>query len=177
MFKKVLKKDWFYTDEMANTEFYLTDNSFHDISVAAYDTVNGTFREFLVDFVTLKSIYQFSKEEELKVTKRFVDNTYKLPLIKAYVEKDKMTLIKKQAGSMYGAAVLGKIMEYHPSEDETFKALLLKRVAYLPMASNSILGIDTLALPLGAAVALIESLKKKFKEVDIEIDLESGGEE
>lgn len=168
--KKILNKEFFYQDPDMGTEFYVGQTPYFDLTVMMYDTQAGTVREFLVDFHTLKEIYMFSKHGLINPDP--LQNTVEklLPTVKNFVTKDGMTIIKATESKVYGNCVLGKVIGFVRDEEEHL-ALSLKRLAYLPAMKDSILGIDTMAIPKAAAIILIEKIQKLFKNVDIEIDL------
>ncbi len=170
-FKKHLKKEFFYKDPNMGTEFYVGQTPFFDLTVMMYDTQAETIREFLLDFHTLREIYMFARHGVINPNP--MQNTAErvIHTIKNYTTKDGMTIIKSNLSEVYGSAVLGKVMSF--MRDETEETVLsLKRIAYLPMNKDHVLGIDTMAIPKDAADLLIEKVQKLFKNVDIEIDLE-----
>jgi len=169
--KKLFKKEFFYQDPDMGTEFYFGQTTYYDLTIMMYDTQAGTFREFLVDFHTMKEIFMFQRHGLINPNP--LDNKAEtmIPIVRQFVERDKMSIIKSNASEVYGFAVLGKVMAYRRDEQD-LEVLSLKRIAYLPMAKNSVLGIDTMAIPREAADIFITKIKKLFKNVDIEIDLE-----
>jgi hypothetical protein len=169
--KKILNKEFFYQDPDMGTEFYVGQTPYFDLTVMMYDTQAGTVREFLVDFHTLKEIYMFSKHGLINPDPLQNKVETMLHTVKNFVTKDNMTIIKANESQVYGNCVLGKVISF-VRDDENKEVLSLKRLAYLPAIKNSILGIDTMAIPREAATLLIEKIQKLFKNVDIDIDLE-----
>jgi hypothetical protein len=78
---------------------------------------------------------------------------------------------------MYGSTIIGKVMEIDRGESDSEKVLSLKRIAYLPMNKDHVMGIDTIAMPVSAAIDMMYLVKSKFKDVDIETDLLKGGDD
>lgn len=175
LMKKMYNKVFFYEDPKMGTEFYMSRTNYYDLTILMYDTQAGTFREYLIDFNTMKEIFSFHRHELINPNPLNNKAEKMIHIVKQYVDKDNMKIIKSNASDMYGYAVLGKVMTFKPEEDKEETVLSLKRVAYLPFAKNSVLGIDTMALPKPAADIFVDKVKKMFKDVDIEIDLE--GEE
>jgi hypothetical protein len=174
LMKKMYNKVFFYEDPAMGTEFYMGFTEFYDITILMVDVNSGTLREFLTDFKTLRQVYMFV--EHGTISPNPLDNKVEKPLhiVKNYTTRDNMQIILAAETKMYGSTVLGKVMEIQRGEDEVEKVLSLKRVAYLPVMKNSVLGIDTMAIPQEAAGLLIEKIKKLFKSVDIETDLSGG---
>jgi hypothetical protein len=172
--KKFYKKTFFYRDPDMGTEFFLSRTSYYDLTIMMYDTQAGTFREYLIDFSTLREIYLFSAEGLISPDPLQNKTETMIPIVKHYVSKDKMSIIKSGSSDMYGYAVLGKAIKFQRDEAEEQEVLSLKRVAYLPFVGNTVLGIDTMALPREAATVFIDKVKTMFKGVDIELDLEGG---
>jgi hypothetical protein len=169
--KKNLGKEFFYQDPNMGTEFYVGQTPYYDLTVLMYDTQAGTMREFLVDFHTLKEIYMFAKHGVINPDPMQNKIEKMIHTIKNYTTKDGMKIIKAHQSEVYGSAVLGKVMAFTRDDTEE-EVLSLKRIAYLPMNKDHIMGIDTMAIPKAAAEVLIEEVQKLFKNVDIDIDLE-----
>lgn len=169
--KKHLGKEFFYQDPNMGTEFFVGQTPYYDLTVLMYDTQSGTMREFLVDFHTLKEIYMFTRHGVINPDPLQNKAEKMIHIVKNFTTKDGMKIIKSSASEMYGHCVLGKVMTYERDE-VTEEVLSLKRVAYLPLLKDSVLGIDTMAIPKEAATILIEKVQTLFKNVDIEIDLE-----
>lgn len=174
LMRKMFNKRFFYEDPSMGTEFYMGFTEFYDVTILMFDVNAGTMREFLTDFKTLRQIYMFAQHGTISPNPN--DNKVEKPLhlVKNFITKDNMQVILAGETEMYGSAVLGKIIELQRDEDTTESVLSLKRVAYLPVIKNSVLGIDTMAIPKEAAELLMNQIQKLFKSVDIEADLMGG---
>jgi hypothetical protein len=175
--KKIFGKEFFYQDPSIQTEFYLGVTAYYDLTITMLDVNANTFREYLVDFNTLREIYLFAREGIINPLP--LNNKVETPvhIVKSYLTKDKYLIIASTETSMYGTAIIGNVMEIQRPDSEIEKVLSLKRIAYLPVKNNHVLGIDTIALPMGAAIDMMHLVKKKFKDVDIETDLLKGGKD
>jgi hypothetical protein len=128
-----------------------------------------------VDFNTLREIYLFAKEGIINPFS--INNKTEKPIhiVNSYLTKHDFKVIASNNSKMYGSAILGKVMEIQREDDNSELVLSLKRIAYLPVNKDHVLGIDTMAIPVSAAIDMMHLVKKKFKDVDIETDLLKGG--
>jgi len=177
LMKKLYNKTFFYADPSIGTEFYLGVTAYYDMTVLMIDVNANTMREFLVDFNTLREIYLFAKEGIINPFS--INNKVEKPIhiVNSYVTRDDFKVIASNESKMYGSTILGKVISIQRDEDTTASVLSLKRIAYLPVNKNHVLGIDTMAIPVWAAIDMMHLVKKKFKDVDIETDLLKGGQD
>jgi hypothetical protein len=177
LMKKLYNKTYFYQDPSLGTEFYLGITAYYDMTVLMVDVQANTFREFLVDFNTLREIYLFAKEGIINPFP--ANNRVEKPIhiVKTYLTRDGFSVIAATDSKMYGSTIIGKVMEIDRGEDNLEKVLSLKRIAYLPMNKDHVMGIDTIAMPVSAAIDMMHVVKSKFKDVDIETDLLKGGKD
>lgn len=177
LMKKLYNKIFFYQDPSIGTEFYLGITAYYDMTVLMIDVNANTMREFLVDFNTLREIYLFAKEGIINPFPANDRVEKPIHIVRSYLTKDNFKVIASSDSKMYGSAIIGKVMDIQRDENESEAVLSLKRVAYLPINKDHVLGIDTIALPVSAAIDMMHLVKKKFKDVDIETDLLKGGKD
>jgi hypothetical protein len=175
--KKLYNKLFFYEDPSIGTEFYMGITVYYDMTILMIDVQANTMREFLVDFNTLREIYLFAKEGIINPFPTNDRAEKPIHIVKSYLTKHGFKTIASSASRMYGSAIIGKVMDIQREEDETELVLSLKRIAYLPVANDQVLGIDTMAIPVSAAIEMMKLVKDKFKDVDIEEDLLKGGKD
>ena len=175
LMKKLYNKTFFYEDPSIGTEFYLGITAYYDMTILMIDVQANTMREFLVDFNTLREIYLFAKEGIINPFPANDRVEKPIHIVRSYLTKDNFRVIASSDSKMYGSAIIGKVMDIQRDNNEIEAVLSLKRVAYLPVNKDHVLGIDTMALPVGAAIDLMKVVKTKFKDVDIETDLLNGG--
>lgn len=173
---KKFDKEFIWKDKDSAVEFYLGRTEFSDFTLTMYDTNNGTFREFLIDFHTLRSIFFFGQYGKVVGFEELIDRDNLIPLVKEYEEKHEFTILKAPKGSLFGAATLGKVGKYKIDKEDTEESekevLQLKRVAYVPFQDNMVLGIDTCAIPRAMVDPLIDKVEKHFEKADIELRVE-----
>lgn len=177
LMKKLYNKTFFYEDPSLGTEFYMGVTSFYDMTVLMLDVQSNTFREYLIDFNTLREIYLFAKEGIINPFPANNRAEKLIHIVKSYVTKDEYKVIASTDSKIYGSTIIGRTMEIDRGENNTELVLSLKRIAYLPMKRDHVMGIDTIALPISASIELMKVVKKKFKDVDIETDLLKGGQD
>lgn len=175
--KKLYNKIFFYEDPSIGTEFYLGITAYYDMTILMIDVQANTMREFLVDFNTLREIYLFAREGIINPFSTNDRVEKPVHIVRSYLTKDGFRTIASTETKMYGSAIIGKVMDIQRGEDSSEAVLSLKRVAYLPINKDHVLGIDTMALPVSAAIDMMHLVKKKFKDVDIETDLLKGGQD
>jgi hypothetical protein len=175
--KKFYGKEFFYADPSIGTEFYMGVTAYYDMTILMIDVNANTMREFLVDFNTLREIYLFAKEGIINPFPANDRVEKPVHIAKSYVTKDGFRVIASNDTKMYGSVILGKVMNIMREADKDEAVLSLKRIAYLPVNNNHVLGIDTMAIPVSAAIDMMQLVKKRFKDVDIETDLLKGGQD
>jgi hypothetical protein len=175
LMKRLYNKQFFYEDPSIHTEFYMGMTAYYDMTVLMIDVNVNTMREFLVDFNTLREIYLFAKEGIINPFPTNDKVEKPVHIAKGYVTKDGFKTIASVETNMYGSHILGKVMKIVREDNIEEAVLSLKRIAYLPANNNHVLGIDTMAIPVSAAIDMMHLVKRKFKDVDIEEDLLKGG--
>jgi len=167
--RKLIGHKLFYADKETGFSFYARLSEFYDISVLAYNDKDKVIRQFMIDFGSLAAIHQFANNKPLTAIDRLVQLKTDLPsIVNKYVEKEGMTLIRSVNSKFVNSAVVASAKAF--GEKQT-PAIYLKRVAWTPL-NRSVLGIDTLALPLPAVEKFTLYMKKLFKGVDLEYELE-----
>ena len=167
--RKLIGHKLFYTDKETNFSFYARLTQFYDLSIIAYNKQDQVVRQFMADFGTVAAMHQFANDKPLTAIDRLVQLKTNLPsIVTKYVDKEGMTLIRSVSSKFVNSAVVASLKAY--GEKQT-PAIFLKRIAWTP-TNRSVLGIDTLALPLPAVVEFTKYMKKLFKGVDLEYELE-----
>ena len=167
--KKLIGHKIFYNDKDTGFSFYARLSEFYDISVLAYNKKDQVIRQFMIDFGSLAAIHQFANDKPLTAIDRLVQMKTNLPsIVNKYIDKDGMTLIRSVKSKFVNSAVVASTKLF--GENQT-PAIYLKRIAWTPQ-NRSVLGIDTLALPLPAVEKFTLYMKKLFKGVDLEYELE-----
>jgi hypothetical protein len=163
----------FYHDEdNSNYKFYGKLNDLYDISVLVFHPEELTFREFIVDTASFLAFYEFAKDMNFNVHKRFVNEQGSKPNpVRTLIDNQKYSLIKTGDSKIVKSFVLAKMVEFGPDDDRQ-KGLDIKRVVVRPLPGSPLVGMDTLTMPHEVAVAFVEFVKSLFKNIDIELDLE-----
>ena len=167
--RKLIGHKLFYTDKETGFSFYARLTEFYDLSIIAYNKQDQVVRQFMADFGTVAALHQFANDKPLTAIDRLVQLKTNLPaIVTKYIDKEGMTLIRSVSSKFVNSAVVASLKSF--GEKQT-PAIFLKRVAWTP-TNRSVLGIDTLALPLPAVVEFTKYMKKLFKGVDLEYELE-----
>lgn len=167
--RKLIGHKIFYTDKETGFSFYARLTEFYDLSIIAYNKNDQVIRQFMADFGTVAAMHQFANDKPLTAIDRLVQLKTNLPsIVNKYVDKEGMTLIRSVSSKFVNSAVVASLKAYG---EKATPAIFLKRVAWVP-ENRSVLGIDTLALPLPAVIEFTKYMKKLFKGVDLEYELE-----
>ena len=167
--KKLIGHKLFYNDKETGFSFFARLSEFYDISVLAYNKRDQVIRQFMIDFGSLAAIHQFANNKPLTAIDRLVQLKTNLPaIVNKYIDKEGMTLIRSVNSKFVNSAVVASTKTFG---EKGTPAIYLKRVAWTP-TNRSVLGIDTLALPLPAVEKFTLYMKKLFKGVDLEYELE-----
>ena len=167
--RKLIGHKLFYNDKETGFSFFARLSEFYDISVLAYNGRDQVIRQFIIDFGSLAAIHQFANDKPLTAIDRLVQMKTNLPsIVNRYIDKDGMTLIRSVKSKFVNSAVVASAKTFG---EKGTPAIYLKRIAWTPQ-NRSVLGIDTLALPLPAVEKFTLYMKKLFKGVDLEYELE-----
>lgn len=167
--KKLIGHKLFYTDKETGFSFYARLTEFFDISIISYNKRDQVIRQFMADFGSVAAMHQFVNDKPLTAIDRLVQLKSNLPaVVNKYIEKENMVLIRSVKSRLINSAVVASLKAF--GENKT-PAIFLKRVAWTPK-NKSILGIDTLAMPFEAVEKFTVYMKKLFKGVDLEYELE-----
>jgi hypothetical protein len=88
-------------------------------------------------------------------------------VVRRFIEDDGMTLLRSVDSKFVNSAVVGRYTTFGKEGDE---AIFFKRVAWAA-DTKSIIGIDTLALPLKGVKPFLKYVSKLFKGVNLEYEL------
>lgn len=167
--KKLIGHKLFYTDKETGFSFYARLTEFYDISIISYNKGDQVIRQFMADFGSVAAMHQFANGKPLTAINRLVQLKSNLPaIVNKYIEKEKMVLIRSVKSKFMNSAVVASLKSF--GEDRT-PAIFLKRIAWAPR-NRSVMGIDTIALPLPAVEKFTKYMKKLFKGVNLEYELE-----
>jgi hypothetical protein len=167
--KKLLDHKLFYNDKETGFAFFTRLTNFYDISILSYNKKDQVIRQFMIDFGSLAAIHQFANDKPLTAIDRLVQLKTNLPsIVNKYIDKEGMTLIRSVNSKFVNSAVVATTKLF--GENQT-PAIYLKRIAWVP-SNRSVLGIDTLAMPLPAVEKFTLHMKKLFKGVNLEYELE-----
>lgn len=167
--KKLMGHKLFYTDKETGFSFYARLTDFYDISILAYNKRDQVVRQFIADFGSVAAMHQFVNDKPLTAIDRLIQLKSNLPaIVNKYIEKEKMVLIRSVKSKFTSSAVVASLKAF--GEKRT-PAIFLKRIAWTPK-NKSILGIDTLAMPYEAVIKFTVYMKKLFKGVNLEYELE-----
>jgi hypothetical protein len=156
--RKTSGHTWFYNDNDYNFDFFYKFTNDNDISIMSFDTKNKTYREFILDEVIIRAMFEVSDGKQITKDERYVHDKMTTPEIaKDYINAG-FTMLKKTGNSKFAnVVVLAKIGDFGKDKG---KAFILRRVVY---NDTLIIGLDTLALPLNAVKSFVKNMEKYFK--------------
>lgn len=149
---------WFYTDADYNFDFFYKFTSDNDISIMSFDTKNRTYREFILDEVIIRAMFEVVDGKQITKDDRYVQDKMQTPSIgKDYINAG-FTMLKKTGNSKFAnVVVLAKLGDFGKDRG---KAFILRRIVY---NDTLIIGLDTMAIPLLAVKSFIKKMEKYFK--------------
>ena len=165
--KKLTGHKPFYHDDKMNFTFYMKMTEFYDLSVIAYDNRTQNVRQFMVDYASLKAMYDFADGKAIRPVTKLIEKQPFPSVLRNYLEKDQMLLIRSVQSKIASNAV---VVQTHKFGVEKEDAISFKRVSWA-MPNRSVIGIDTLALPLNGVKEFLRRVQKLFKGVDLEYEL------
>ena len=172
--KKLTGHKHFYTDADTGFSFYGKLGDFFDISIIIYNHESKTIRQFMVDYASLFAINNLVEGEPITPISKMLQLKTVPAVVKHYVEREHMHLIRSTNSKIVKTAVVAKINVFGEDLD-TSQAIAFKRIAW--SGTKNVLAIDTLALPEAGARKFIKFIKKLFKDVDIELEMKKDREE
>lgn len=161
--KKTSGHRLFYKDvtDGLNFSFYYKFTKDNDLSIMSFDRSAKTYREFIIDDVIVKAMFDVVAGLELSTSSLVVDKKGALPAVAEEYVKAGFTVLKKTGRSKFAnVVVLGKSADFGTGKTKS-KSLVLRRVVYNDVLT---IGIDTLALPLNAVKAFVKTMTKYFKD-------------
>jgi hypothetical protein len=158
--KKTSGHMWFYHEKSHAFDYFYKFTSDYDLTIMSFDTVNKTYREFILDEVIIRAMFEAVDGAEISRDKKYISDKMVTPNVaKEYLDAG-FTMLKKTGNSKFAnVVVLAKVGEFG-LEKERGKALILRRVVYNSMLT---IGVDTIALPLNAVKEFIKKMEKHFK--------------
>jgi hypothetical protein len=157
--RRVSQHRLFHTDKSYGFEFYYKFTKDNDLTIMAFDIVNKTYREFILDDALVSAMFQVSDGNPLKANATYVKDKITPPtMVDDYVKAGFTILKTKGASKFANVVVLAKLGDF--GKDRS-KALILRRVVY---NETLIIGLDTLALPLNAVKAFVKTMEIYFKK-------------
>ena len=157
--KKTSNHLFFYNDNSYNFEFYYKFTNDNDISIMSFDKKNKTYREFILDEVIIKSMFDAVDEKTISGNEIYINDKMTTPSIaKDYINAG-FTLLKKTGNSKFAnVVVLVKVGDFGKEKGKSF---ILRRIVY---NETLIIGVDTMALPLNAVKSFVKKMEKHFKQ-------------
>lgn len=158
--KKTSGHLWFFHEKSHNFDYFYKFTGDYDLSIMSFDIVNKTYREFILDEVIIRAMFEAVDGAEISRDYRYIKDKMVTPNVaKEYIDAG-FTMIKKTGNSKFAnVVILAKVGEFGNSKDRS-KALILRRVVY---NSTLTIGVDTIALPLDAVKEFIKRMEKHFK--------------
>lgn len=157
--KKVSGHTFFYEDKNYDFEFYYKFTKDNDITIMSFDKLNKTYREFILDEVIIRAMFEATDGKDITRDYRFIQDKMITPdIAKDYIDAG-FTMLKKTGNSKFAnVVVLAKVGDFGKDKG---KAFILRRVVY---NDTLIIGLDTLALPMTAVKSFIKTMEKYFKQ-------------
>jgi hypothetical protein len=158
-FKKLSDHVFFHKDNNYDFEFYYKFTRDNDISIMSFDTINKTYREFILDEVIIRAMFEVIDGKDISRDYRFIEDKMPTPKIgKDYIDAG-FILLKKTGNSKFAnVVVLAKVSDFGKDKGKSF---VLRRIVYNDMI---IIGLDTMALPLNAVKSFVKKMEKHFKQ-------------
>lgn len=158
--KKTSGHTWFYHDNSYGFDFYYKFTNENDISILSFDTKGKTYREFILDEVIIRAMFEAVDEADISSDYRFIQDKMTTPdIAKDYINAG-FTMLKKTGNSKFAnVVVLAKVGNFGADKVRS-KSFILRRVVY---NDTLIIGMDTLALPLNAIKAFVKKMENYFK--------------
>jgi hypothetical protein len=159
--RRILKTSghkWFYTDKNTNFDFFYKFTKENDLTIMSFDNHNKTYREFILDEVIIKAMFEAVEGTTITHNQIYVNEKMTTPdIAKDYINAG-FTLLKKTGNSKFAnVAVLVKLSEFGKDKG---KSLVLRRIVY---NDTIIIGVDTLALPLNAVKSFVNKMENYFR--------------
>jgi hypothetical protein len=158
--KKTSGHTWFYHDDSYGFDFYYKFTNENDISILSFDTKGKTYREFILDEVIIRAMFEAIDGADISRDYRFIQDKMVTPSIaKDYIDAG-FTMLKKTGNSKFAnVVVLAKVGNFGADKVRS-KSFILRRVVY---NDTLIIGMDTLALPLNAIKSFVKKMEVYFK--------------
>jgi hypothetical protein len=124
----------------------------------SFDTVNKTYREFILDEVVIRAMFEVVDGADISRDYRFIQDKMVTPKVgKEYIDAG-FTMIKKTGNSKFAnVVVLVKLGDFGKEKGKSF---ILRRIVYNDTLT---IGMDTLALPLNAVKSFVKKMEVYFK--------------
>ena len=150
---------WFFTDAEYDFDFFYKFTKDNDISIMSFDRNNRTYREFILDEVIVRAMFEVIDGKDISRDYRFIQDKMPTPDIgRDYIDAG-FILLKKTGNSKFAnVVVLAKLGDFGKDKGKSF---ILRRIVY---NDTLIIGMDTLALPLTAVKAFVKKMEKHFKQ-------------
>ena len=157
--KKLSNHILFYEDKGYDFEFYYKFTRDNDISIMSFDTINKTYREFILDEVIIRAMFEVIDGKDISRDYRFIEDKMPTPKIgKDYIDAGFILLKKTGHSKLANVVVLAKLGDFGKDKGKSF---ILRRIVY---NDTLIIGLDTLALPLNAVKAFVKKMETHFKQ-------------
>jgi hypothetical protein len=125
----------------------------------SFDKTNKTYREFILDEVIIKSMFDAVDEKTIGGNEIYINDKVNTPdIAKDYINAG-FTLLKKTGSSKFAnVVVLVKVGDFGKEKGKSF---ILRRIVY---NETLIIGVDTMAMPLNAVKSFVKKMEKYFKQ-------------
>jgi hypothetical protein len=157
--KKTSGHTFFYNDKDYDFDFFYKFTKDNDISIMSFDTKNKTYREFILDEVIIRAMFEVIDGKDISRDYRFIQDKMPTPdVARDYIDAG-FILLKKTGNSKFAnVVVLAKLGNFGKEQNKSF---ILRRVVYNDTLT---IGVDTMALPLDAVKSFVKKMEIHFKQ-------------
>jgi hypothetical protein len=150
---------WFYAEKDYDFDFFYKFTRDNDITIMSFDKNNKTYREFILDEVIIRAMFEAVDGKEISRDYRFIQDKMETPKVaKNYIDEG-FTMLKKTGSSKFAnVVVLAKVGDFGKDRG---KAFILRRVVY---NDTLVIGMDTIAMPLNAVKSFVKKMEVYFKQ-------------
>lgn len=149
----------FYTDKDYDFDFFYKFTRDNDITIMSFDRNNRTYREFILDEVIIRAMFEAIDGKDISRDYRFIDDKMSTPNIgRDYIDAGFIMLKKTGSSKFANVLVLAKVSDFGKEKGKSF---ILRRIVF---NDTLIIGMDVLALPLKAVKAFVKKMEKYFKQ-------------
>lgn len=156
---KISDHTFFHADKGYDFDFFYKFTKDNDISIMSFDLNNKTYREFILDEVIIRAMFEAVDGKDISRDYRFIEDKMATPNIGRDYINAGFTMLKKTGNSKFAnVVVLVKVGDFGKDKGKSF---ILRRIVF---NDTLIIGMDTLALPMTAVKSFIKKMEKYFKQ-------------